>query len=316
MASCITCGREFRTGVFGTKTDVCPECRASAIDASTGATTSSATWTPPAQVVVARRPPPITKIIVGINVAVFAAMVLSGISLTEPTTQQLLTWGANFGPLSLGTQPWRIFASNYLHIGIIHIALNMWCLWNLGLLAERIFDPWTYVLTYTACGIAGSIASLGLHPMVVGAGASGAIFGLAGALITALYMGKLPIPKHALSPIMRSLVTFAGYNLFFGAVVPGIDNSAHIGGLLAGLALGAALAQTLTSQPEVRHRWRLVIFVVATILLFAAFSLVKQTRGPELPQQEIPTAEDRPLDKPLRAYKKNLSVAVATLKTT
>jgi len=242
--------------------------------------------------------------------------VLSGISLTEPTTQQLLTWGANFGPLSLGTQPWRIFASNYLHIGIIHIALNMWCLWNLGLLAERIFDPWTYVLTYTACGIAGSIASLGLHPMVVGAGASGAIFGLAGALITALYMGKLPIPKHALSPIMRSLVTFAGYNLFFGAVVPGIDNSAHIGGLLAGLALGAALAQTLTSQPEVRHRWRLVIFVVATILLFAAFSLVKQTRGPELPQQEIPTAEDRPLDKPLRAYKKNLSVAVATLKTT
>jgi rhomboid protease GluP len=265
---------------------------------------------------VARRPPPITKIIVGINVAVFAAMVLSGISLTEPTTQQLLTWGANFGPLSLGTQPWRIFASNYLHIGIIHIALNMWCLWNLGLLAERIFDPWTYVLTYTACGIAGSIASLGLHPMVVGAGASGAIFGLAGALITALYMGKLPIPKHALSPIMRSLVTFAGYNLFFGAVVPGIDNSAHIGGLLAGLALGAALAQTLTSQPEVRHRWRLVIFVVATILLFAAFSLVKQTRGPELPQQEIPTAEDRPLDKPLRAYKKNLSVAVATLKTT
>ena len=62
-----------------------------------------------------------------------------------PTVQQLVTWGANYAPLSLGPQPWRMLASNYVHIGIIHIFFNMWCLWNLGRLAERIFDRWTYL---------------------------------------------------------------------------------------------------------------------------------------------------------------------------
>src|SRR5271167_1634289 len=143
------------------------------------------------------RKPPITTALVAINVAVFLAMVLMGVSPTSPTTAQLVPWGANWGPLSLGPQPWRMLTSTYVHAGILHIGLNMWCLWNLGFLAERIFDPWTYVLTYTACGLAGSIASLWLHPMVVGVGASGAIFGFAGALIAALYLGHLPIAKEA-----------------------------------------------------------------------------------------------------------------------
>ena len=107
-----------------------------------------------------------------------------------------------------------MLTSNYLHIGFLHILFNMWCLWDLGNLAERIFDRWTYVLTYTMCGLAGSLASLWWHPLVVGAGASGAIFGLAGALIAALYLGHLPIPKQAVQRTLRSLVIFAGYNLF------------------------------------------------------------------------------------------------------
>src|SRR6202162_1484241 len=96
---------------------------------------------------------PITTTLVGMNAAVFIAMVLMGVSPTDPTTLQLLKWGANWGPLSLGAEPWRMLASNYVHVGIIHIALNMWCLWNLGFLAERVFDPWSYVLIYTACGL-------------------------------------------------------------------------------------------------------------------------------------------------------------------
>jgi rhomboid protease GluP len=216
-------------------------------------------------------------------------MLLSGVSLTEPTIRQLLTWGANWGPLSLTTQPWRILVSNYLHIGIIHIALNMWCLWNLGALAEQIFDPWTYVLTYTACGIAGSIASLWWHPLVVGAGASGAIFGLAGALIAALYLGRLPIHPQAMKATLRSLLTFAGYNLFFGGVVAGIDNSAHIGGLITGLILGALLAWHLTEPRDVRNGWRNAIFVAAILALFGAYTAVKQTRGKVVPQRLTPS---------------------------
>src|SRR5207244_12464647 len=96
----------------------------------------------------------------------------------------------------------------------------MWCLCNRGALDERIFDRWTYFLTYTFCGLAGSLASVSLHPTRLGAGASGAIFGLAGALISALYLGKLPVPPRALKSISKSLVQFAASNLFFGAVVP------------------------------------------------------------------------------------------------
>jgi rhomboid protease GluP len=218
---------------------------------------------------------PITTTLVGMNVAVFAVMALMGVSPVEPTGPQLLKWGANWGPLSLGAEPWRMLASNYIHVGIIHILLNMWCLWNLGYLAERVFDPWTYVLIYTACGLAGSLGSLWWHPLVVGAGASGAIFGLAGALIAALYLGHLPISKQAIRGTLKSLLSFAGYNLFFGAVARGIDNSAHIGGLLAGLALGAALAKHLSAPPENREGWRRGVFLVAAVVLLLAFMLVK-----------------------------------------
>jgi rhomboid protease GluP len=240
---------------------------------------STPTPVPSRPAVVARPKPPVTTALVGINVAVFAAMVLMGVSAVRPTTQQLLNWGANWGPLSLGVQPWRILTSNYVHGGIIHIALNMWCLWNLGYLAERIFDRWTYLLTYTACGLAGSLASLWLHPQVVGVGASGAIFGLAGAAIAALYLGRLPIPKQALQGTLRSLVAFAGYNLFFGAVVPGIDNSAHIGGLVTGLALGALLAHHLGDPPEIRNQWRMWIFLATALALFSVFTFVKHANG-------------------------------------
>jgi rhomboid protease GluP len=221
----------------------------------------------------------LTQVIVGINVLVFLGMVLSGVSPMSPTRLQLVTWGANYAPLSLGAQPWRMLASNYVHIGIIHIFFNMWCLWNLGRLAERIFDRWTYLLVYTASGIAGSLASLWQHPQGTGAGASGAIFGLAGGLIAVLYLGKLPIAKDALKPTLRSLVMFAAYNLFFG-LVPGIDNAAHLGGLAAGLGLGAVLAATVTESREIRTRRRNYVLVATTVLLLAGYSYVRQRSGP------------------------------------
>jgi rhomboid protease GluP len=222
---------------------------------------------------------PITTTLVGMNVAVYVVMVLTGVAPVTPAIPQLLKWGANWGPLSLGAEPWRILASNYVHGGIIHIALNMWCLWNLGFLAERIFDPWTYVLTYTACGLGGSLASLWWHPLAVGVGASGAIFGLAGALIAALYLGHLPISKQAIQGTLKSLLLFAGYNLFFGAAVPGIDNSAHIGGLVAGLVLGAVLAKHLMEPPEVRDGWRRGVFLATAVVLVLVFVLVKHVSG-------------------------------------
>jgi rhomboid protease GluP len=219
---------------------------------------------------------PVTAAIVAVNVLVFAAMVFSGVSPGLPQIRQLIKWGADYGPLTLTSQPWRILTSNYVHIGILHIVLNMWCLWNLGAWGELIFGRWTYFLTYTTCGLAASIISLWWHPLGVGAGASGAIFGMVGALISALYLGHLGVPGRALRSTLRSLVTFAGYNLFFGSLIPGIDNSAHLGGLACGLGLGAILSRDLRAPSDRQEGRRTWVFLVAAIALIVAFRLVRQ----------------------------------------
>jgi len=264
MMSCATCGREIAAGT------VCPFCGAHN-PAAPGITTPG--------VLVSRRAAgtevSATHIIVGINVLVFVGMALSGASPLNPSREQLLRWGANWGPLSLGTQPWRMLTSNYVHIGIIHILFNMWCLWNLGSLTERVLGRLNYVVLYTFCGLAGSMASLWWHPMTVGAGASGAIFGLAGAAIAIFYLGHLPIAKEAISGTMRSLLTFVGYNLFLG-LTPGIDNSAHIGGLVAGLAIGAALSKHIMVAPEVRRQWARFTWLVMAAILFFAYGAVRR----------------------------------------
>ena len=131
----------------------------------------------------------------------------------------------------------------------------MWCLWNLGRLAERIFDRWTYLLVYTASGIAGSLASLWWHPQGIGAGASGAIFGLAGGLIAVLYLGKLPIAKEALKPTLRSLVMFAAYNLFFG-LVPGSTTPLILEAWLPASPSVRSWPESVTEPPDIRARRR------------------------------------------------------------
>jgi len=264
----------------GDTSPLCRDCRA---DVGLIVPSQDTAAAPP--LVRVRSPFVLTQVIVGINVLVFVGMLLTGVSPLSPRPVQLVMWGANFAPLSLGSQPWRMLASNYVHIGIIHIFFNMWCLWNLGQLAERIFDRWSYLLVYTASGIAGSLASLWWHPQGIGAGASGAIFGLAGGLIAVLYLGKLPIAKEALKPTLRSLMMFAAYNLFFG-LVPGIDNSAHLGGLFAGLAIGAVLAGTVTEPPDIRARRRNYVIVATVLLLLAANSYLRQRYvQPEAAQQ-------------------------------
>jgi membrane associated rhomboid family serine protease len=267
MPNCISCGRELPSP--NEPHNICPECRAAIIQRAQ----SSAPLPQRKSISLARVP--VTSAIIGINALVFLAMAFTGSSPVEPNIPDLIKWGANDGLVTLVAQPWRMLVSNYVHIGIIHIALNMWCLWNLGILAEQIFDRWTYFLTYTFCGIMGSLVSIVLHPIRVGAGASGAIFGMAGALISALYLGHLPVHPSALKATLKSLLSFAGYNLFFGAVVPAIDNSAHIGGLVCGLAMGAALAPHLTSPPDERSTWNRWIFILAALLFAAAYYLAR-----------------------------------------
>src|ERR1700743_1868874 len=123
---------------------------------------------------------PATYTLVGINCAVYVAMVLRGVSPTMPTVLDLVHWGANFGGDVLAGQWWRLLTAAFVHVGIVHLATNMWCLWNLGLLGEPLLGPWGVVAVYVLTGIAGNLLSTAVHPQIVGAGASGAGFGIAG----------------------------------------------------------------------------------------------------------------------------------------
>lgn len=265
MPNCISCGRELPSP--NEPHNICPECRVAIMQRAQSSAPLHQRQS------LALRRVPVTTTIVAINALVFLAMAFTGASPIEPNIPDLIKWGANDGLITLVAQPWRMLTSNYVHIGILHIALNMWCLWNLGILAEQIFDRWTYFLVYTFCGITGSLVSIVLHPMRVGAGASGAIFGMAGALISALYLGHLPIHPSALKSTLKSLLLFVGYNLFIGRMIKLIDNSAHIGGLVCGLAMGAALAPHLTSPPDERSAWNRWIFILAALLFAAAYYL-------------------------------------------
>jgi rhomboid protease GluP len=222
--------------------------------------------------------PSITVGLVALNFAAYLLMAISGVSPFNPTVEQLVAWGADYAPLSLGAQPWRLVTAVFLHAGLLHIGFNMWCLWSLGRLAERILGKATYLVLYLLCGIAGNVVSLWWHPNGVGVGASGAIFGVAGGLITALYLGKLPIPKQALRGTLQSLLIFAAFNLGFGQVVGKADNSAHLGGFVTGLALGAVIAPTLTRPPEQRAGPRISAFVVTFVVLMGAMAYLRSLR--------------------------------------
>jgi rhomboid protease GluP len=219
----------------------------------------------------------ITTGLLAINVIVFVAMIFSGASPLNPSNEVLMRFGSTQGAYSFFLQQWRLLTSNYVHAGILHIAFNMWCLWDLGGLAERIFDRWVYLVMYTCCGLAGSMAASWWNPTSPMVGASGAIFGIAGALISGLYLGKLPISKSAMQSTLKSLLFFAGFNLFYGAAISrNISNAAHIGGFVTGLALGAVLAPTLTAPSAKRQGWAVAVFTASGVVLWLAFVFFRQ----------------------------------------
>ena len=220
----------------------------------------------------------ITNILLGINVAVFALMAIKHVPLVSPTSDQIVRWGGNFGPLTLGGQSWRLLTNVFLHIGFPHLLANMWALVILGRLAESLYGHTTFLATYLLAGITGSLASLLWNPMTVSAGASGALFGLVGALIATLYVGKLPLPKHVVRPVLVSLVFWAIFSFGYGFWKPGVDNAAHVGGFIAGLLVGFALGHHLGTSSNARD-YRQRVFIAALVLLAALSFITWRTKS-------------------------------------
>ena len=191
--------------------------------------------------------------VLAVNVLVFVIMAASGVSPMEPTVDGLIHWGANFGPLTTGGQWWRLLTSMFVHIGLFHIGMNMFVLWDIGRFMERLLGRGGFLVMYLFAGLAGSLASLAWNPFVVSAGASGAIFGLYGGLFAYLARFRHAIPAQSLAGLQKGAVTFIGYNVVYGFLIQGIDISAHIGGLAGGFAIGLLLCHPPTAQAAGRR---------------------------------------------------------------
>ncbi len=236
---------------------------------------------------------PATYLLVGINCGVFLAMVAQGAGVWMPTVDQLMHMGADRPDnILLQGEWWRIVTAMFVHVGLIHLATNMWCLWNLGLLAEPLMGSYGLFAAYILTGAAGNLLStaynwrwpahdaLGAPFFQAGAGASGAVFGIAGALIVLLKSRRLPVPPQELSRLRRSVIYFAAINLVigfsvnFGKGITGveIDNSAHVGGFLCGLLFAAPMIPRIGSRrSDFQLQLGLTVAMVALILVLLGF---------------------------------------------
>lgn len=303
MANCTQCGRTLSGFTFGKK--ICGWCKQhEAAQRGEGSQYQPVMPTPWKQH--EAMPMLITPAIFGINVAVFVGMLLSGVSLMSPTGANLLAWGANYGPYTLTGQWWRLLTSCFVHIGLIHIAFNMWCLWSLGGLAERLYGRFTFACVYLLCGISGSLASVFWHHNpTMSAGASGAIFGIAGAVIASLKLGEMSSGTLA-QGTTQSLLAFVGYNVVFGAISGSTDNACHFGGLLAGVALGALIAKV---APESRMWPRLgVLALVGAIIFAGAFGLQRSRAYPYYLMRANQQIEEGKIDAAIPLYESALKL--------
>jgi len=226
-----------------------------------------------------------TAFIIVACVIVFVAEVAMSRS-QEISLNVLMKLGANSGVEVFAGQWWRLFTSVFLHGNFLHIATNMWALFNLGLLAEILYGRRNYVWLFLVCGLGGSVASVWWHPAIVGVGASGAIFGIAGALLPALKFQKNPRIAQALRGALGSIVIFVFVNLAIGAGVAVIDNAAHVGGLITGIVVGALLPSYTVEEERKKTGQAVAVFVAAFALLAWGALYARKKYEPMLPRIE------------------------------
>ncbi len=227
-----------------------------------------------------------TYVLLGINIAVWLLMTFAGGS-ENPLV--LIRFGAKYNPLIVAGQYWRLLTACFVHIGLMHLIFNAWALFNLGLEIETRFGRARFLALYLLSGLFGSVLSF-LGNDALSAGASGAIFGLIGAMIAYFAIYRRRFGNWGKSRLTSALVV-AGYNLVFGFMAVGIDNLGHIGGLIGGLLLGWALCPnyTVALQNDPFNPYRVVdrhrparawgMIIVVTLLLLALTFIGVQLHG-------------------------------------
>ena len=181
---------------------------------------------------------PVTYALFGINIFIFLLMGLAGGSRNE---SMLLGFGVKDNLLIDQGEFWRWVTPVFLHLGPLHIFFNSYAIWIVGPQVEKLYGSARFTIVYILAGIAGVAGSYFYHPYNRSAGASGAIFGLFGALLVFGLKYRRSIPPMFQRAVGKGVFPVIAINLFIGYMIPGIDNSAHVGGLIAGALLAVVI---------------------------------------------------------------------------
>jgi rhomboid protease GluP len=190
----------------------------------------------------------------------------------SPNSVQL-AWGAGFGPATKDGEWWRLGTAIFLHFGLVHLAVNMWALWDAGRLTERLYGTLRFIIIFIVSGLTGNLVSLiAQGDKAVSGGASGAIFGVYGALMVCLWTVRRQVHPVEFRWMFGGAVVFSIATMVFGLLIPGIDNAAHIGGLLSGALVGSALNPTLSKRHAAsgRIRWAAGSVYFASVIVLIA----------------------------------------------
>jgi rhomboid protease GluP len=187
----------------------------------------------------------ITYTLILLNVFIYFISIFLSQNIIDIDVETLVNMGAIYGPYTvLDAQWWRLGSAMFLHGGMTHLLMNMFSLYLIGRGVESYFDTKSYIIIYIFSGLLGSLASLYMHPESVGVGASGAIFGVFGALAGFFLAHRNHIEEHTKS-FMRDFSIIIGINLIIGFSIPSVDMSAHIGGLVVGFLGGFMVSKNL-----------------------------------------------------------------------
>ena len=224
-----------------------------------------------------------TPVLIDINILVFILMAATGAGILEPSTLALLNWGADFGPLTLTGDWWRAVTCNFVHIGAFHLLMNMYAFIYIGIWLEHLIGTRRMFVSYLLTGLCSAVFSLYMHAETISAGASGSIFGLYGIFLAFLLFHR--IERSQRKALLTSILIFVGYNLIYG-IRAGVDNAAHIGGLLSGFLLGFIYVfGERMKKPEAGR----TVSIIGELIIFSVFlfSFLSLCRNVPSTYQEI-----------------------------
>ena len=246
------------------------------------------------QFYIRRTPPTYTRILIGINLAVFVLTIVYGYFVYgvwngPEDVRVLVDMGAKVNELVMQGQYWRLLTAMFLHIGVIHLLFNLYALYALGPMVEGYFGHGRFLAIYFIGGLCGSLASYAFSP-AISAGASGAIFGLAGA-ITVYFLRYRDNFGRQGRAILQNMLVVIVINLVFGMMAGGIDNWGHIGGLVGGAIVAWGVLPRYKTpavvrlgpqelETEVRTTSEMIWVFAVAALLIAGVIFVTQRGAP------------------------------------